>query len=417
MRILFLCQYFPPEPGAPAARTHEHAREWVRQGHEVTVVCGLPHYPEGVVPLAYRGHLLFREEIDGIRVLRCWLFATANRGALLRSLSFVTFLFTAVLAALFKAGPCDVVVATSPQMLCGLAGWIVSALKRRPFVLEVRDLWPRQIVDLGVITNPLLVWPLYRLERFLYHRARLIVTVAPAAAEDIVARGIPDEKVFTIPNGVDLAFFRPGDRLNEMRERHGWGGSFIALYIGAHGLSQGLEVVIDAAERLKERRDILFAFVGAGARKAALITMAHKKGLQNVCFLPAVRKGMMPGYYAAADVCLVPLLKREVFRTNIPSKMFEIMACARPIVLGAEGQALQLLQESGGGVAVRPEDGKALAKAVEGMADDPAKVRHYGEAGRKFAETHFSRTEHAMEYLRILGELCALEEGDGTGNP
>ena len=264
MRILFLCQYFPPEPGAPAARTYEHARAWARQGHEVTVVCGLPHYPEGVVPAAYRGHFLYKEEVDGIRVLRCWLFATANRGALRRSLSFATFLFTAVLAAVFRGGRCDVVAATSPQLLCGLAGWIAAVLKRRPFVLEVRDLWPKQIVDLGVITNPVLVWPLYRLEHFLYNRARLIVTVAQGAADDLVARGVPDEKVFVIPNGVDLSVFRPSDRMNEVREQHAWGGRFVALYIGAHGLSQGLEVVIEAAERLRDRRDILFAFVAPG---------------------------------------------------------------------------------------------------------------------------------------------------------
>ncbi len=409
MRILFLCQYFPPEPGAPAARTHEHAREWVRRGHDVTVVCGLPHYPEGVVPPAYRGRLLFVEEVDGIRVLRCWLFATANRGAALRSLSFVTFLLTATLAALFRAGPCDVVAATSPQMLCGLAGWIVAALKRRPFVLEVRDLWPKQIVDLGVIANPILVRLLYRLERFLYCRARIIVTVAPAAAEDIIARGIPREKVRTIPNGVDLDFFKPDDRMNEVRERQDWGDRFVALYIGAHGLSQGLEVVIDAAERLKERKDILFAFVGAGARKAALMAMAREKGLQNVRFLPAVPKASMPGHYAAADLCLVPLLKRDVFLTNIPSKMFEIMACARPIVLGAKGQALQLLNASGGGVAVPPEDGKALAKAVADMADNPAVARRYGELGRNFAEAHFSRADHAREYLEVLAAVCATE--------
>ena len=406
MRILLLCQYFPPEPGAPAARTHEHAREWVRQGHDVTVVCGLPHYPEGVVPPAYRGRLLFEEEMDGVRVLRCWLFAAANRGALRRSLSFVTFLFTATLAALFKAGPCNVVVATSPQMFCGLAGWIVAAFKRRPFVLEVRDLWPKQIIDLGVITNPLLVWPLCRLERFLYRRAKVIVTVAQAAAADIIARGMPRHKIRTIPNGVDLGFFKPADRLNEVRAQHGWDDKFVALYIGAHGLSQGLEVVINAAERLKSRGDVLFAFVGAGARKNALVDMARERGLQNAVFLPAVPKEQMPGYYAAADLCLVPLLKRDVFLTNIPSKMFEIMACARPIVLGAEGQALQLLTASGGGVAVPPEDGDMLARAIADMVGNPEIARRYGETGRRYAEAYFSRIDRAREYLEVLAAVC-----------
>ncbi len=405
VRILFLCQYFPPEPGAPAARTHEHAREWARMGHAVTVVCGVPHYPEGVVPPEYRGRLVHEETVDGVRVLRCWLYAAPNAGVLRRSASFATFMLSALYAALFRAGPCDVVAATSPQLLCGLAGWLAAALRRRPFVFEVRDLWPQQIIDLGVITHPLLVGPLRALEMFLYRRACAVVTVAPAAAADLTARGISPGKVHVIPNGIDLDFFRPLPREGRIRREQGWGDDFVALYIGAHGLSQGLETVLDAAKLLADRPGIRFVFAGAGARREALRAGAEELGLENVTFLPAQPKAAMPEFYAAADACLVPLLKRGVFQTNIPSKMFEIMACARPMILGVEGQALALLTAAGAGVAVPPEDPKALADAVLALAASPERCLALGEAGRRHAEAHCSRLERAREYAALFGRF------------
>ncbi len=414
MRILFLCQYFPPEPGAPAARVHEHAREWARLGHEVTVVCGLPHYPAGVVAPEYRGRLLAEERVDGVRVLRCWLYATPNRGVLRRSLSFATFLASATLAALFRGGRADVVCATSPQLLCGLAGWLAAALRRRPFVFEVRDLWPQQIVDLGVITHPLVIGPLRALEGFLYRRARAVVTVAPATTEELAGRGVPREKLHTIPNGIDLEFFRPGPRENAVRREHCGGADFVALYIGAHGLSQGLEVVVDAAERLCARRDIRFVLAGDGARRDAVAALAREKGLENITFLPAQPKALMPEFYAAADVCLVPLLRRGVFLTNIPSKMFEIMACARPMILGALGQARALMEEAGAGVAVPPEDGAALAGAVAALADDPDRRAALGAAGRRHAERCCNRSDRAAEYAEVLRAAAARGGAENT---
>ncbi len=411
MRILFICQYFPPEPGAPAARTHEHARAWARLGHQVTVVCGVPHYPEGVVPPEYRGRLLTREQVDGVAVLRCWMFAAKNRGVFLRSLSFLSFMLSSTVVAAFFAGPADVVAATSPQLLCGVSGWVAALRRRCPFVFEVRDLWPRQIVDLGVITSPLLIAPLRFLEKFLYRRAAAVVAVAPASRDALVADGVSADRAHCIPNGIEVDFFRPLPRMNTARERNGWGGeTFVVLYIGAHGLSQGLETVLDAAKRVADRPDIRFVFAGGGARREALMALAGEMGLGNVTFLTARPKAEMPEYYAAADVCLVPLLKREVFETNIPSKMFEIMACARPMILGAGGQAIALLEEAGAGVAVPPESPDALAEAILSLHGDPGACRAYGEAGRAYAERHCNRADRAKEYVALFESVVGRGE-------
>ena len=405
VRILFLCQYFPPEMGAPAARTFEHAREWVRAGHEVTVVCGFPNHPDGIVPPRYRGHLLVREDHEGVRVLRCWLYATPNRGVVRRSLSFMSFMASAVFCGAFLSGPCDVVAATSPQMLCGLAGWLVACAKRRPFVLEVRDLWPKQIVDLGVIRNRAIIRILYALERFLYRRARAIVTVAEATRREIAGRGVPEAKLHNIPNGIDPDFFAPRPPGEDLVETLGARNKTVVLYIGTHGLSQGLEALLDAARILAEEPRYCFVFVGAGAERDGLIARAQDMGLENTLFLSAQPKEKMPAFYAAADVCAVPLRKREAFRYNIPSKMFEIMACAKPIVLGVEGQAKQLLEAADAGIAVEPENAQAFAEAIRTLANDAALRARFGKNGRKHVLEHYTRARNARAYLDVFDAI------------
>lgn len=392
--------------GAPAARTHEHAREWVKLGHEVTVLCGLPNHPDGVIPEKYRGTLLYRERIDGVNVLRCWLYATPNRGVFRRSISFVSFMLSAMFFGALRAPACDVVVATSPQMLCGLAGYVIALVKRRPFVLEVRDLWPKQIIDLGAVTNPLIVGLLSGLERFMYHSARAVVTVAEATRDEIVGRGFAEDKVFTVTNGIDGDFFCPMERDSPVRQEHGWGGKIVVMYIGTHGLSHGLGTILDTAEMLLPRKDIQFVFVGAGAEREMLMQQAQDRYLKNVQFLPMQQKDLMPQFYAAADICLVPLKKRRVFLYNIPSKMFEIMACGRPIILGARGQAQKLLDEAGAGVAVEPEDPQAYAHAILKLADHPELREKYGRHGREHAVAHYSRARKAADFAGILERVC-----------
>lgn len=405
VRILFLCQYFPPEMGAPAARTFEHARNWVKAGHNVTVVCGKPNHPDGVIPPKYRGPLLYRENIEGVNVLRCWLYATPNRGVFKRSIAFCTFMLSAMLFGSFASGRCDVVVATSPQLLCGLAGYVVSVLKRRPFVFEVRDLWPKQIIDLGAVTNPLVIGLLKWAEMFLYRRAKAIVTVSPATADHIAERGVPRDKIFTVTNGINERFFVPRERMGPLRENYGWGDDIVVLYIGTHGLSQGLSTIIETAALLQDQKHIRFVFAGQGAEREMLMETAHRKRLRNVQFLPMQSKEKMPEFYAAADICLVPLKKRDYFLYNIPSKLFEIMACARPVVLGVQGQALAILNEANAGMAVEPEDAQAYADAIQKLAANPELRAFYGRNGREYVVRNYTRKRKAESYLEYLQQV------------
>lgn len=405
MKILFLCQYFPPEPGAPAARTHEHAKEWVRMGHEVTVVCGVPNHPDGEVPLQYRHKFVYDEILDGIRVLRCWFLVAANAGRVRRSVAFISFMAASLFWSVFKGGRADVVMATSPQLLCGLAGYGAALLKRCPFVFEVRDLWPQQIIDLGVLRAPWLIALLRGVEHFLYRKASAIITVAEGARRAIIASGVSPEKIHTITNAIALDVFKPQPRQGAVRDRYGWGERVLVMYIGTHGLSQGLETVLDAARELEDREDLHFVFVGSGAERESLMLRAENNRQKNVEFIPNQPRLDMPDFYAAADICLVPLKRREVFLTNIPSKMFEIMACARPIILGVEGQGREVLEAAGAGVTVPPEDSHALAVAVQTLAGDPEERRRFGENGRRYVEVACNRAEKARELLEILQRL------------
>lgn len=389
--------------GAPSARTYEHAKVWVAEGHEVVVVCGLPNHPDGIVPPEYRGKLVVRENWDGIKVLRGWLYATPNRGVIKRSIAFLTFMISSMLVAIFLGGRCDIVVATSPQMLCGLAGYIVSLFKKAPFVLEIRDLWPAQIVDLGVIKNKFIIWLLYRLEGFLYRRAKAIVTIAPAMSREIAERGFNKEKIFTIPNGIDEEFFKPIGRKNRIRQEKGWGeNEIVVMYIGTLGLSQGLDVVLMSAKSLIANKNIRFVIVGAGADRERLIETAKKWELSNVEFYPPVKKSEMPEWYGAGDIFVVPLKRRKVFLYNIPSKMFEIMACEKPIILGVEGQAKEILEESEAGICVEPENPDQLAEAILKLAENRVLREELGRKGREYVIKYFSRKENARKYLEVF---------------
>ncbi len=401
MRILFFCQYFSPEMGAPAARTHEHARRWVARGHEVTVLCGLPNHPYGIVPDAYRGRWLYRENIDGINVLRCWFFVAPNTGVFKRCVSFLSFMMSSIFFGITATKKCDVVIGTTPQMLCALGGYVVSRFKRRPFILEVRDLWPKHIIDLGTITNPLIIRGLKRLEIFLYRRSKAIIAVAEASRKHIEDHGVPTEKLFTITNGIDETFFVPKPK-NGLRVKFGWSEKFVVLYIGTHGLSQGLETILDTAALLADEARYHFVFVGSGAEWESLYDEAEARGLVNTAFLPYQEKATMPDFYAAADACLVPLKKRDVFRYNIPSKMFEIMACARPMILGATGQAQQVLEEARAGIAVDPENPKSYRDAIVRLAEHPDEAATFGKNARAHVVAHYTRNDKADAFLACI---------------
>ncbi|MCA9412637.1 MAG: glycosyltransferase family 4 protein [Candidatus Omnitrophica bacterium] len=401
MKILFLSQYFPPEMGAPSARVSELCRYWAEKGEEVTIVTAFPNHPTGRIFPGYEGQWFQREETDGCTVLRSWIYVTPNRGFFKRVICFLSFMVSSIWTSLFKAGKCDLVIATSPQIFCGLAGWVVSCLKRTPFVLEIRDLWPDSAIQLGVIKNPLLISLSRWLERFLYHRADLIVPVSGSIQEAIEDQGIPEKRFELIPNGIDFNLFVPGERDNELRKSLDIGDRFLVSYIGTHGMAHALERLVDTAKMMDPER-FHFLFIGEGARKQPVVDHAKEIGAENITFLPYQPKADIPKWLAASDLSTVSLKDIPVFETVLPSKMFEIMACERPILLLAKGECAELVRTSDAGVVVEEGDPEKIAAAIEKLAVDPQGCREYGRKGREFVFEHYHRERLAQRYLDRL---------------
>jgi len=413
MNILFLTDNFPPETNAPATRTHEHARNWVAAGHQVTVLANVPNFPAGRVFPGYRNKLWQREVMDGIRVVRVWTYVTANEGFLRRSLDYFSFGVTGVIGGLFLPTP-DVIVATSPQIFTALGACILAWIKRRPFVFELRDLWPDSIVAVGAMREGPLLRMLRRLEYWLYHRAAKIVSVTNAFKRILIAKGIPQGKIAVIRNGVDLKAFVPGPKPVELARRLGLEGKFVAAYVGTIGMAHGLDVLLSAAECLRDRGDLAFVLVGAGAERSRLEEDAKRRALSNVIFVGPVDKQEIKEYWRLCDVALVLLRDVSLFLHVIPSKMFEAMGTGRPIILGVRGESQELLQEAGAGIAISPENPQALAEAITKMMDDSALCWDMGTAGRRFVERKFDRERLALEMLKVLEEVAGPRNRTGT---
>lgn len=400
MRIALISHYFWPELGAPSARLLEMGRSWARRGHDVTVVTNFPNHPTGVIPEGYLGKPFLIEPHEGLRVIRCRTYATPNRGVVRKTLGHLYFMVQAVVQATPHLRESDVLVVSSPTLFAAVAAFVISRRLGVPFVLEVRDLWPAIFVDLGVVRNRLVIRMLESLELFLYRRSRAVVTVTRAFARDIAARGIEPDKIEVIHNGVDLDAFQPGPGDEELRSRLGLGDKLIVLYCGAHGISHALARILEVAERLRADPGIHFLFVGEGAEKEGLV--ARARGLANVTFRPAVPRDAVPALYRSADVCLVPLRAVPLFRSFVPSKMFEILACGRPILASLEGEAAEILEASGAAIVVPPEDINALVESVRRLAADPSLRRDLAARGRPFVAAHYDRDALAERYLGIL---------------
>ncbi len=402
MKIALFTHYFWPELGAPSARLLELGRAWAARGHDVSVVTNFPNHPTGVVPEAYQGRSFQIEAKDGLRILRCRTYATPNRGFVRKTLGHLNFMLQSVLQATPHVRDADVVIASSPTLFAAVAAFVVSRRLGVPFVLEVRDLWPAIFVDLGVIRNRAAIWCLERLELFLYRRSSAVVTVTRAFADDIARRGIARDRLHVIPNGVDLAAFQPGPPDASLRARLGLDGKFVLLYCGAHGISHALGRLLEVAARLRDESRIHFLFVGEGAEKDALVELAGTLSLANVSFQPAVAREEVPALYRSAEVCLVPLRAVPLFRAFIPSKMFEILACGRPVLASLEGESAEILRESGAALVVPPEDAEAIAAAVRQLAADPPLCSRLAERGRPYVAAHFDRETLAERYLEVL---------------
>jgi colanic acid biosynthesis glycosyl transferase WcaI len=408
LKVLYISHYFPPEVNAPAVRVSEMAQRWAESGADVTVLTCFPNHPSGIIPEEYRGLLRSREKRGGINVIRTYVYAAANKGFIKRVLNFISFMLSAIFLGTPVVGKPDIIIATSPQFFVAVAGYVISRLKGSKFVFEIRDLWPEEIVAVGALKNKLAIKFLETIEMFLYRKADLIVAVAEGTIEILKGRGIPASKMALVPNGVDIDLFgnSSGDSI---RRELGVDGNFVAGYIGTHGMAHRLGTVLEAANLLKNHKDITFLFVGDGAEKENLVNRAQEMGLSNVMFHPQIPRSRVADFYAACNVCLVPLRKAELFTKNIPSKIYEIMASSRPIIIATEGESRRLVELSGAGLGSRPEDPQGLAEKVLYLRDDSTLCREMGQCGYSFVLANSSRRRLAEEYFELLNKITAKQ--------
>lgn len=414
MRILFLTDNFPPETNAPANRTWEHARQWAAQGHEVTVLTSVPNYPAGKVFPGYRNRWFQVEEMDGIRVVRVWTYMARNAGFFRRTLDQVSYLIMSVLAS-FRLGRSDIVVATSPQFFTAVAGWMVAKVRRRPFVFELRDLWPETIIAVSAIKSSLALRCLDRLAHFLYREADLIVPVTHTFRNILLEKGIPDERICVVTNGVDPDEVVSRQPRAETLARHGLSNrQFIVGYIGTHGMCQGLSTVLEAAELTRDDPSLCYVLMGDGAEKPRLEQMARDKQLGNVVFLDSQPRQDAFELLAAVDISLVVLRDEPVFRTVIPSKIFESMALRRPIVIGVDGESRRIVvDESQCGLAFQPENAAALVECVQRLQADVQLQQRLANAGLA-AVQNYRRDRLAQRMLESL--QATIERFDGAAS-
>ena len=417
MKILYLSQYFPPEMGAPAARAAELARYWVQDGHEVTVLTGFPNHPTGVLSAEYRSkmrRLVMRENVDGVNIVRTWLFPFPNRKAYERVLNYSSFCASASTTGIFMSRP-DILIATSPQLLVGLSGWWLARTKGVPFVFEVRDLWPESLAAVGM-GNPdsLLNRSLGSVARFLYKRSEHIVVVTPAFKEYLIQNWrLSPEKISIVENGVESDLFSPRVSNAELRRELGAEGKFVVGYIGTMGMAHGLETVVAAATELQRTAPhVLFLMVGEGSDKERVFNLARSQGLSNMRFVGQQPREKIPDFISVSDACLVLLKKSELFKTVIPTKMLEFMSCALPVILGVDGQARKIMDQAGAGVYVEPENAAALVQVIAQLGANPVLRETLGRNGRRHIIEHFSRQQKAKAYIGVLEGIVGTE---GTG--
>lgn len=416
VKILYVSQYFPPEMGAPAARAAELAQHWAQAGHEVSVLTGFPNHPTGVVPeqwLPRLRRLIYREKAGRVNVFRTWLWPLPNRKAHERMRNYASFCVSAALRGLTLPRP-DVIIATSPQLLVGLSGWWLAFTRQIPFVFEVRDLWPESLAAVGIGSeDSLLHHALSAIARFLYERSDRIVVVSPAFQEPLIRNWrVPPEKIAVVENGVETELFVPAPSAanQALRRQFDAQDKFLVCYAGTMGMAHGLDTLLDAAAQLQHRNPgVQFLLVGEGAEKERIKTLAQSRSLANIRFLDQQPREKVAGIVSASDACVVLLKKTEVFKTVIPTKMLEFMSCARPVILGVEGHARQIIEQAEAGLVIEPENAEALAQAVQRLATNRELATTMGKNGREYILHNFSRSQTAQKYIQVLQSISGKQ--------
>ena len=396
MHILFLSDNFPPEVNASASRVFERARYWIKWGHQVTIITCAPNFPEGKVFSGYKNKWYQTENIEGIRVIRVKTFITANKGFALRIIDFLSYMFMAVIVGTWQKKP-DVIIATSPQFFAAVGAWLLSKLKRKPFIFELGDLWPASITAVGAMKPSRALRLLEKLELFLYRQANQVIALTQSFKDNLISRGIAPDKINVVINGVEINQYSRGDKDPEFLEKYQLTNKFVVGYIGTLGMAHDLGQVIETARLCKNHEHIQFIFVGSGAEKETLQQQAAS--LDNVLFIPRQTKADIPDYWRLCDVALIHLKNTPTFAEVIPSKLFEIMGMGLPIVCAAPaGEATQIVDAHQAGITLPSGNPKKLADTIVTLSKQQVQLATYANNSYD-ARTHYTREKQAEAML------------------
>lgn len=393
MHILLIHQSFAALSEAGGTRHVELAGCLIERGHRVTVIASPINYLTG------QSGSQTAEMQSGLSIRRAYTYPAFHRSFIHRVFSFVSFMISSFFAGL-QVRNVDLVWGSSPPIFQGVTAWLLARLKGVPFLFEIRDLWPEFAIGIGVLKNPILIRMSRWLERFLYRRADVVMVNSPGFVEHVKMRGA--RRVALIPNGADSAMFNPQDDGASTRSLYGLQDRFVIVYAGAHGLSNDLGTVLEAARLLREHPEICFLLVGDGKDKPALQNRARELNLSNVVFAPPQPKTDIPATLAAANACLAILKPLDWYKTTYPNKVFDYMAAGRPVLLAIDGVIRKVVETAGAGIAVPPGNPTALASAVRQLAADPQAARAMGLAGRAYIERHFDRRTLANDLAQLI---------------
>lgn len=403
MHILFLTDNYPPEVNAPASRTYEHCREWVKEGHKVTVLTCVPNFPSGKVFEGYRNSLIpIRQSIDGINIVRVWSYIAPNEGFIRRTADYLSYMVSAIIFA-STIRKVDIVIGTSPQFFAAWGACMVALCRRVPFIFELRDIWPESIRAVGAIRNRYVIKVLEFMELFLYRRAKGIVSVTKSFKENLIHRGVDPDKISVVTNGVDLTRFTPGKKNELLVKDLGLQGQFVVGYIGTHGMAHALETILEAGRLLSNmgEKGVSIVLLGDGARKESLKRRALKLRLDNVKFLSSVHKDEVAKYWSILDGAIIHLKKEPVFETVIPSKLFEAIGMGIPVLHGVRGESAEIVEEHKVGLVFEPENAKDLCKVILKFRNNSILREEFKKNCQMHAKK-YDRKNKAIEMLTIL---------------
>lgn len=403
MKILFLTDNFPPEVNAPATRTYEHCREWVESGAEVTVVTCFPNFPQGKVYDGYKNKRKSTEWIDGIKVIRVWTYITKNEGFILRTLDYISFSVTSFFAAISERF--DIIVATSPQFFTALAGRMLSFWKRKPWIMEVRDLWPESIKTVGAMKDNVFIRYFEKEEKWCYKSATRIVTVTDKFKTIIKEKGITEDKIEVVKNGANLGLYQPRPKEQSLVRKLNLENKVVLGYIGTHGMAHNLGFILDCAKQMMDSHPSLhFLFIGDGAEKSKLLQKVKTENIRNVTMLDSIPKDEVSDHLSILDAAIINLKKSDLFTTVIPSKIFETSAMEIPILLGVDGEARSIVEQYGAGVFYEPENEGDFIQKVDQLFSNPDQIEKYKAGCQKLAQD-FDRKKLAVKMLDIINDI------------